>query len=244
MNSSDQHHLLGLKSTGSQQLRVRERNWISVLGHQDRRRCKVVEQGSCQVKDGRRWIIPNIVRKLTQTWVWEQVRQQSLVMGTPNGRTTGRTDFTSHPCFLLITVELWVRVSLKTGVDAASMPLGIVMLKEVTRLACRATPLLKTLPSKSMVYTCHGLYSLPKSAPYPVYLSQALFLLFLVLLLAFTPSLSHTIYSFKVFVQAVQCAWNVLPSFPNLLLCIFKFYEIIKRPSLSPSLGSIFLFRC
>ena len=80
------------------------------------------------------------------------------------------------------------------------------MLKEVTQLARTATPLLKTLPSKSMVYTCDGLYSLPESNPHPVYLPQALFPLLPVLLLAFTQFLSHTIYSFEVSVQAVQCA--------------------------------------
>lgn len=91
-----------------------------------------------------------------------------------------------------------------------------------------------------MVYTAIH----PKSGPFLVYLSPALFPLLPVLLPDFTQFLSHTIYSSEIFVQAIHGTQNILPLLPNFLLCIFKSYEIIKRPSLSPSLGSVFLVRC
>lgn len=115
-----------------------------------------------------------------------------------------------------------------------------VMLKGFTWLPRTAAPLKQSCnPNASK--PCHCLYSCPASDPHLAHLSQALFPLIAVPL---RPSRSSSHTSSTQSVCTTQSALDVLPLSPNFLLCIFRFYKTIKRPSPGPGPGSISLVRC
>ena len=119
----------------------------------------MTEVGSCQVK-----------RELIQALSESQSKPESVnrsdsngrVVLTQKGRTTGRTNCTSHASWESL-LSTWVRISLTTGVDSAFMPLEINWYSRDLH-SFQEWPLYYLEPyNQNPSNTCRGLGGRPKS---------------------------------------------------------------------------------
>lgn len=172
--------------------------------------------------------------------VCEEVRKQGMAVLTQNDRMTGRTNCTSH-AFCQSPLSSGIRIGLRTGVDSALRPLRMKPSSETSHdFQGRPLPCLESC-NQNPSHSCHGVPSCPKSDP-SLFVSSSLSLD------PCAPSGLHSILLTRHLLihrtHYSECLEYILLSPTNLLLCIFKFCETIKRPSLSPGLGSISLVRC